>query len=341
MLPRVDGSLSYLDAGLPSDGDATSPGIFVPAFDDGRIAVGNGDHDGHWVRDDLRVRAVAIDDPRSPKLVVLLAADLYMIFRQDADSIRAKVARLLPRHLADRTEILVGSTHNHHGPDTAFDVNHDWYEYMTDRAAAAVVDAIGGRRPATLRAAKGRHWFGMRDGTDPQVLDPSMNVLQAVTGRGDVLATVVQWNNHPETTLGWDPPVDLTEQCAALGWTGDDCHAEGRYFTSDYAGAVSRTIERSVGGEALYYVGALGDIVGPGGANVWEVDRQHPLGDQFTPRPGRPPLGGPGTRSRTRTSAGPSSSAAKRAGPPCGSSTMRRSSPGPGCASGTASSSPG
>jgi hypothetical protein len=49
-----------------------------------------------------------------------------------------------------------------------------------------------------------------------------------------------------------------------------------------------------VGGEALYFVGALGHLVGPGGANVWEVDRRHPLGDQFHPPAGPAVPGGAG-----------------------------------------------
>jgi hypothetical protein len=42
VLPLVDGSLDYLKAALPSRSDSTDPGIVVPAWDDGRIAVGNG-----------------------------------------------------------------------------------------------------------------------------------------------------------------------------------------------------------------------------------------------------------------------------------------------------------
>ena len=221
---------------------------------------------------------------------MLLSADLYMIFRADADSIRAKVGRRLP---GVDVEVLVGSTHNHHGPDTAFDVNHDWYEHMTDQAADAVVAAVERLRPARLRVGSGAHWFGMADG-DPQVIDPSMNVLQAVGLGGRAVGTVVQWNNHPETTLDWSPPADLSDECAVLGWEGDECHAEGRYFTSDYAGVLSRTIEQEAGGEALYFVGALGHLVGPGGANVWEVDEAHPLGDQFHPPPGAAVPGGEG-----------------------------------------------
>src|SRR5215204_1888042 len=290
VLPLVDASHNYLRAGFPPDSDAISPGIFVPEWDDGRIAVGNGEDEAHWVRDDLRVRALALSKPSSHRVTVLLSADLYMIFRVDADSIRAKVENRLPR---TDVEVLVGATHNHHGPDTAFDVNHDWYEYMTDQAADAVVDAVHRMRPARLRVGSGKHWFGMDD-DDPQVIDPSMNVLQAVSTNGRVIATVVQWNNHPETTLNWSPPVDLSEECAVLGWEGDECNAEGRYFTSDYPGALSRTIQRRTGAEALYYVGALGHLVGPGGASVWEVDGSHPLGNHFDPPPGAAVPGGDG-----------------------------------------------
>ena len=106
--------------------------------------------------------------------------------------------------------MFIGATHNHHGPDTAFDVNHPWYDSMIDRAATAVVEAVGRMRPARLRVGQGRHWFGMDDGTDPQIIDPRMNVLQATGVDGKVIGTVIQWNNHPETTLGWEPPVDIS-----------------------------------------------------------------------------------------------------------------------------------
>jgi hypothetical protein len=282
VLPLVDGLHDYLDAGFPADDDAISPGIFVPEWDDGRIAVGNGDDVSHWVHDDLRVRALALRNLHSKRAVVLLAADLYMIFRVDADEIRAKVEQRLGWRWRGKVEVVVGSTHNHHGPDTAFDVNHAWYDYMTDQAADAAAEAVISMRPARLRVGAGEHFFSLDDGTDPQVIDPSMNVLQAVATNGRTIGTVVQWNNHPETTLGWSPPADISAECDQLGWTGDECTAEGRYFTSDYAGVLSRTIEAEVGGEALYFVGALGHIVGPGGANVWEVDDDHPVGNGFT-----------------------------------------------------------
>ena len=66
--------------------------------------------------------------------------------------------------------------------------------------------------------------------------------------------------------------------------------AEGRYFTADYAGVLSRTIEEQTGGEALYFVGALGGLTAPLGANVWEVTTRSASGTSSTHRraPSRP-----------------------------------------------------
>lgn len=287
VLPLVDGSYDYLRAGFPARGNRYDPGIPVPEWDDGRIAVGNGERDSYWVRDDLRAAALALDDPRSPDIVVIVATDLYMVVRNDAESIRRRAAALLPPKQAKKLKVLVSATHNHHGPDTAFDVNHGWYEHMIERTAAVVAAAFRNRRPARLRVAAGELWFGMNDGTDPQIFDPRLNVLQAVDTQGRVIATTVQWNNHPEGTLGWAPPLAAFESdCAILGLTASDCVAEGRYFTADFPGVVRQDLQRRYGGEVLYLNGALGVLIGPGGAQVWEVDQAHPLGNQMIAPPG-------------------------------------------------------
>ena len=224
---------------------------------------------------------------------MIVSTDLYMVFRTDGNEIRAKAAALLPPGLANRMRIIVSASHNHHGPDTAFDVNHSWYEHMTEQAAAAVADAVRSRRPARLRVAAGEHWFGMNDSTDPQIFDPRLNVLQAVDVHGDVVATAVQWNNHPEGTLSWGPPQEvIADDCVRLGLSGGDCDAEGRYFTADYPGVLRVDLQASYGGEVLYLNGALGVLIGPGGAHVWEVTPEHPLGNQLVAPAGAEAPGG-------------------------------------------------
>ena len=282
VLPLVNGSLDYLQAGFPGRGDPDDPGILVPAWDDGRIAVGNGDDVSYWVHDDLRATAVAIEDPRSKDIVVVVDSDLYMVFRVDANVMRDQAAARLPPGIGGKLKVIISASHNHHGPDTAFDVNHDWYEHMSDQVVAAIVEAVSTRRPARLRVAAGEHWFGMNDGTDPQIFDPNLNVMQAVDTRGRTIATLVQWNLHPEATLNWSPPLEVIEDdCAALGLSAADCSARGRYFTADFPGILRADLKAAYGGEALFLNGALGVLVGPGGADVWEVTERYPLGNQL------------------------------------------------------------
>ncbi|MEZ5169308.1 MAG: hypothetical protein R3A49_01005 [Acidimicrobiia bacterium] len=279
VLPLVDGGQAYLE-GLPGPDDATSLGNFVQEWDAGRVAVGNGAPEAHWVRDDVRAKALAIEDPDTGAIQVIATNDLYMVFRPDIDALRDLVAERLPADVVDRVQVQVASSHNHHGPDTAFQVNHAWYDSALDRWADAVVDAVTSVEPATLTTASGEHYFGVTSTRDPQVIDPVLNVLQAVGDDGAVIATLVNWSNHPEVTLNWEiaaPDAD----CEALGEQAG-CSAENAYYTADYPGHMSRVIEDTVGGEALFANGAIGALLTPLGAPVWEVDDEHPVGDGYT-----------------------------------------------------------
>ena len=293
VLPTVNGSMDYLDDLVVDPTDPESPGLPIPAWDQGRVAVGNGDANSYWVHDDLEVSAVAFQEQRGKQITVVVAANVYMIFSTDGDAIRAAVDELLPEELAGKVEIAIHGDHNHHGPDTAFDVNHEWYEeVLIPRTTEAVLEAIAELRPARLRVAEGEHYFGLGDGRDPQIVDPSLGVLQATATNGETIATLVFWGNHPEVTLGFNPPADLTEDCAVLGLTGSNCHARNRYFTADFAGWAQRIIEERVGGEALFFNGAVGVLVTPLRAAVWEVTDEAPLGLGLVPPPGAVAPGG-------------------------------------------------
>lgn len=290
VLPTVDGRRDFL-ADLPAPTDAFSPGVFVPEWDQGTVAIGNGFAESHWVRDDLRASAMAVETVAGGPIAVLVSVDLYMLIEPDIDLIRAKVAELLPAVVADRVEVLVAVTHTHHGPETVElspnrQVNFEWFDLMTTEVADAVAEAVDTRGPARLQSASGNHWFGAANYRDPRIIDPTMNVLQAVRPSGEVIATAVQWNSHPEMTLNWRPEVDggldLSAECAAAVPALTRCTAEGRYHTADYPGHLRRVIREEAGGEVLYFVGALGSMVSPY-RTIWEVDALQGLGDHYTP----------------------------------------------------------
>ena len=293
LLPTVDGERAYLDDapgwGEPGAVEPFDPGVFVAAFDQGPVDVGNGSSDAAWVHDDLRVSALALE--RGDERVVLVSTDTYMHFAIDADEMADRARAELPDDWAD-AEILVVATHNHHGPDTAFSINDDWYDLMADELAGAVGDAVAALEPATLGVSSDVHRFGVSDGRDPQIIDPTLNVL-AVDGEDGPIATVVQWASHPETTLGWEPPAaeaGLVRACRIKGWEPDDCSAEGRYFTADYPGVLRTRLQEDRGGEVLYLNGAIGVQIGPGDADVWRVDAQHAVGDGWTVPAGARPV---------------------------------------------------
>lgn len=293
VLPTVDGGHDYLDE-TPgwSELDAIDPddpGVFVAAFDQGEVDVGNGNSDGSWVHDDVRATAVALEF--GEQRVILVSTDTYMHF--DADAVASQTLDDLPAEWAE-AELIISATHNHHGPDTAFSINDDWYQLLANETAAAIAEAVDAVAPATISVASGTHGYGVSDGRDPVVMDPRLNVLaidDAATG--DAIATIVQWGSHPETTLSWSPPADaagLEEACAIKGWTGDDCTAEGRYFTADYPGVLRDRLTESRGGEVLYFNGAIGNQIGPGDSPTWVVDDEHPVGNGWVVPDGAEPL---------------------------------------------------
>ena len=293
LLPRVGGELTYLSALAPITDpvDPQNPGVYIDAFDGGRIDIDNGRSDAAWVHDDIRAAALALDAGGSR--VVLLAADVYMIPRNDADAIRARARLLLPAGW-QAAPILIGTTHNHHGPGTLFSVNDDWYDRQADNMAMAISDAVARLAPARLEIASGDHRFGVNDVRDPVIIDPRVHAIRVVGSGvdGEAIATVVQWSSHVESTLGWAPPAPPESICQARGWLDTDCTAEGRYITADYPGELRGRLEAELGGEVLYFVGAIGSQIGPGAAPVWEVTAEHPVGDGWTVPPGAQPVRG-------------------------------------------------
>ncbi|MCB1732793.1 MAG: hypothetical protein KDI21_20155, partial [Halieaceae bacterium] len=253
--------------------------------------VGNGNSDGSWVHDDIRATAVALE--REQQRVVFITSNTYMHLKADVDVIVERARATLPAAWAE-AEILVSSSHNHHGPETAFGPNGEWYELAVQEMADAVNEAVANLEPARARVATGEHDYGSVDQRDPRVYDNRLNVMAFDSvASGDSIAILVQWNSHPEVTLGWEPPAEaagLEEACAIKGWEGSKCTAEGRYFTGDFVSVLETRLKAVHGGEVAFFNGALGVLTGPLHASTWRVDDEHPVGDGKTVPEGAQPL---------------------------------------------------
>jgi hypothetical protein len=76
---QVNGKTDYVTAIPPED--CCSAGTFVSKFDVGELAVGNGAPSAHWVRDVLKARVVAIGPDPKGKTLIMVSAEVYMLFR--------------------------------------------------------------------------------------------------------------------------------------------------------------------------------------------------------------------------------------------------------------------
>jgi len=295
ILPTVNGGRDYLNDApgwaTPGAVDPNDPGVFIPSWDQGEVDVGNGRSDSAWVHDDLQttVLALELDEQR----VLLVMADAYSFFAPDIAAMTERVRSRLPANWQD-APVLVSATHNHHGPDTAFSINPDWFSLMVDEVSFAAEDAVASLQAAQMVTATGNHAYGASDQRDPVIENTRLNILAVNASVDDSpIATLVQWTSHPESTLGWHPPAQaagLNEACNVKGWTGGDCTAEGRYLTADYPGVLRDRLASSRGGRVLYLNGPVGNQIGPGSAPTWVVDDEHPVGDGVTVPAGAQPL---------------------------------------------------
>ncbi|GIW43304.1 MAG: hypothetical protein KatS3mg077_0586 [Candidatus Binatia bacterium] len=256
-------------------------GIFLAGFGSNRVALGC--HDDIWARalvleaGDTKVALVSVD------LVGTLKHGRYYGF--------AKAESLVDPSLGIDA-FFYSSTHNHEGPDALGlwgsemfrDGKFPLYLQFVDRQVARAINQAADparMRPVRVRAAVTNPQLdaelrGLQVRTrcrPPWFFDDELRVVQFLDWNGATVATLVNWNTHPES---------LEDQ--------------NLYVSSDFPGFIRSRIEAALGGTAVYFSGDLGavEIVGdtcvgnadprPGGGN--EFDRRDDLGFARTQRIG-------------------------------------------------------
>lgn len=137
------------------------------------------------------------------------------------------------------------------------------------------VESFASEQRGVLEYSESDWAYGMVKNRDPRVLDKGLRVLQAKDlEKKNIIATIVQWTNHPEVTLGYRPEVN-PEDCRRIG--EPNCSAANKYFTSDFVGVAQRILKERFKSNVCYLNGAVGVLIAPLRAQVWEPSERFPI----------------------------------------------------------------
>lgn len=252
--PFVDDEVnSQIDAGSKDKYD----GIYLAGFGNNRLATGK--------HDDLWARTMVLD--YGTTRIAIVALDLIGYYSDGGYYGIQQVNKLLDPKLGIQ-EILVAATHNHEGPDSIGawgenfmkDGKYPKYLRFVDRMIAqSITEAAKNIAPVKLKigvtdSTKSPSIAGMQvrnGGRPPKFFDEEMRVMQFVSKQTNkTLGTLINWNTHPESM-----------------------EDKNRAITSDFIHAARATVEKKLGGTAVYISGAIGAVEIVGDSNTKNSDR--------------------------------------------------------------------
>ncbi len=157
----------------------------------------------------------------------------------------SRVHKQVPRIPAEN--ILIGSTHTHSAPDCygfpgldgKTSGSLEYMDFVCNQAAAAINQALDSLEPAQLKIATGKaegkiayNYYA------PELYDPRMTVIQALTPAGKTIVTLVNYAVHPEV---------LGNRVGLL--------------SPDLVGPLCDELESSAGGMGMFMNGAQGGMI--------------------------------------------------------------------------------
>jgi neutral/alkaline ceramidase-like enzyme len=202
--------------------------------------------------DAIFIKAALVET--GPDLLVLLTIDCIGLTRPDILAIEARIVQLLPN-----AKVVVSSTHTHAGPDVVgiwgpamwrSGRDEEYITQLIDRAVTLVATTATQLQPATSRVASADlplAW--VENVSEPELLDRRLSVIQFVDDEGISLLTLVNYACHP-TVLGPD----------------------NTQVSADYVAGFYQKLTNEIGGENLFFQGAIGGWVQP-----LQGDRSHEL----------------------------------------------------------------
>ncbi len=240
------------------EGDGVFQALWLAGYDNNRPAM--------MVKDPLWARAVVFQ--QGATTLAFCTVDAVGLFFDEQERIAARIEEAKPGAI---DLFLLQASHTHEAPDTMgqwgfvgfSDIpegpgrSEAHMELIRRGCADAVVEALDQLVAVTVKVGKVDAGIDgiVRDGRNPQIFnDDVTTMLVENEATGAVIATLVNWGNHPESL-----------------------DSDNNAISSDYLHAVREGLERGLpetatkparaglGGVALYLQGAVGGIMGPNG----------------------------------------------------------------------------
>ena len=248
-------------------------GIYLAGFGRNRPATGK--------HDDLWARAIVLQYQKTS--IAIVSIDVIGYYSKANYYGLAEIQKLVDPKLSIN-EILITSTHNHEAPDTIgpwgvnplSDGKYAKYLRFVDRQIAKAINtAAASTQPAVMKLGRtdpqtSPALAGMQTrthGRPPNFYDEELRVIQFFKGAGaaldSVIATVINWNTHPESMESGNTTI-----------------------TSDFPHAVREAVEKKYGGTAIYISGDLGAVEIIGDSNNKPGDRSRFDGNDYPLKPG-------------------------------------------------------
>lgn len=213
----------------------------TPSLDKPVYLAGFGnDRRAKTIHDDLYARALAIQTEQT--ILVLVALDLIGFFRPDVYAVIEQVNR-------PDVQVVIASTHTHHGPDTmglwgpndkTCGVDEVWMSATKQKIGDVIHASISDLKPASVKWASVNVPGLVKNARNAEILDDELTLLQFLDSDHYSRVTLFNFPCHPEVLWEHNPNI-----------------------TSDYVHSLRDEAEKQTGAPCIFFSGALGGMMTP------------------------------------------------------------------------------
>ena len=224
-----------------------SQNVITPSLDMPVYLAGFGNNRrATTIHDDLYARALSIQDDKST--LVLVALDLIGFFRPDVLQV-IETLKVSETFRVLNPQVVIASTHTHHGPDTmglwgpddkTCGVDTEYMRNIKQKIVDLIRASLSDLKPASAKWTTVHVPGLVKNARNPEIMDDELTLAQIISDDGKPLVTLFNFPCHPEVLWDMNPNI-----------------------TSDYVHYLREEVEKQTGAPCIFFSGALGGMMTP------------------------------------------------------------------------------